>query len=68
VDSLQIRRASALAKRAMSSDEKSTVELFKQITIADDLPSVVNMGAMLDEILRLLRTDLDRKPSASNYQ
>ncbi len=56
-----LKQSSALAKRAMSIHEKSTVELFKQITVADDLPSTVNLGAMLDEILRLVRTDLDRK-------
>lgn len=60
-------QSSALAKRAMSIHEKSTVELFNQITIADNLPSVVNMGAMLDGILRLLRTDLDRKAIAFEF-
>ncbi len=62
-----LEQSSALAKRAMSIHEKSTVELFKQITIADELPSVVNMGAMLDEILRLLRTDLERKAIAFKF-
>jgi|GEM_PF-2100667 len=62
-----LAQSSALAKRAMSIHEKSTVELFKQIMIADNLPSAVNMGAMLDEILRLLRTDLDRKAIAFEF-
>lgn len=62
-----LEQSSALAKRAISIHEKSTVELFKQITIADDLPSVVNIGAMLDEILRLLRIDLDRKAIAFQF-
>ncbi len=62
-----LEQSSALAKRAMGVHEKSTVELLKQITVADDLPSVVNLGAMLDEILRLLHTDLDREAIAVQF-
>jgi hypothetical protein len=56
-----LEQSSTLAKRAMGILDKSTVELFDQILIAKDPPSAVNLGTMLEEILRLLRPDMDLK-------
>ncbi len=56
-----LEQSSTLAKRAMGMLDKSTVELFHQILIADDPPGIVNIGTLLEEILRLLRPDLDIK-------
>src|SRR5271165_849354 len=50
-----LEQSSTLAKRAMDILDKSAVELFNQIMIADDLPRSVNIGTLLEEMLRLLR-------------
>jgi len=62
-----LEQSSMLAKRAMSIHDKSTVELFKQIMIADDPPGTVNLGTMLEEILRLFAPDRDLKAIAFQF-
>jgi len=56
-----IEQSSTQAKRAMGFLDKSTVELFNQMIIVSDPARTVNVGTMLEEIVRLLRTDIDIK-------
>jgi hypothetical protein len=62
-----LEQSSTLAKRAVGMLDKSTVELFNQIMNVNDTPAVVNLSTMLEEIVRLLRPDLDLKAIALHF-
>ncbi len=56
-----VEQSSAQAKRAMDFLDKSTVELFNQMILGSDPARTLDIGVMLEEIVRLLRTDIDIK-------
>jgi signal transduction histidine kinase len=53
-------KASALARRAIENHEKLLAEAFNQITPQKEAPATVDVGELVDNVLRFLRGDFAR--------
>jgi hypothetical protein len=50
-------KASALARRAVQRQEKSLVDLVNQLTLQSEMATTLNVGEMVDDVMRFIRND-----------
>jgi len=53
-----VERASSLARRALANHETAMIDLVKQVTAADEPVEPIEIGGLLEDVLRFLRTDI----------
>ena len=53
----RVQKASELAKRAISKHEKSTLDALEALTLQDSAAAVVDIFALVNEVVRFLRND-----------
>jgi signal transduction histidine kinase len=56
-DAAVVDRATTIAKRALTHHEHAMLDLVKQITAAHDHEERIELGALVDDVLRFLRND-----------
>ncbi len=56
-----VERASAIARRALANHENAMLEMVKQITSENGSTEAIDLGALLDDIMRFLRNDIASK-------
>jgi len=56
-NSERVERACALAKRAISHHEKSTIEALQVLTLQHAAATAVDVGALVNEVVHFLRND-----------
>ena len=56
-DTARIEKACALAKRAISHHEKSTMEVLQLLTLQHAEPDIVDVAALLNDVVHFLRND-----------
>jgi signal transduction histidine kinase len=62
-----VETASAMAKRALANHESALLEMVQQMTSEDDSAVRVELGALIDDILRFLRNDIACKQIDVNF-